>query len=677
MIDLSTLKAPGWQRVVADLTTPAPDDRVFGARLLGALGQVSGARQALLFTVPPGGEDDTTGGNEPRPIMAWPATPGQTAGVQTPVDEHAVVQPAEVKASVRSSAGTRQTRVFGLDKDDQLYDGQGKGYVVAVPLLGSAGGSAGDPGRVSAVVTLVLEGRSRQALQTTLALIELLAGYAHIHGVHQTLRRTRSAAAALDLAARLIASMNTARGFKGATLQLVNDVCRQLAVDRVALGWVRGAGKPGGRTNVRVEALSDTEQIDRRMAMLRKIEAAMEECLDQEQPVVYPAPPAQSTGESPDEADALLSQAVTHAHRELAAADARLRVASLPLRLDDRVTGVLLVESAGGGQIDTATIELVQSAMDLVTPVLESRRSDDRLIVQRVWDWTMRTSAWAVGPRHTGWKLAGLAGLALVAVCTLIPVPYRIGAPMEIEAALDRRLAAPFEGVIEELGPNAEAGRRVEQGEVLVRLRTTELELQALDGRSQVAQYLAQADESLKKGEQSKVEQAQERAAQAQARVDLLEAQIAQAVIAAPISGTIISGTLKDRIGSRVQLGEELLRLADLNDLRIVASVDDRDVGLIREGMKGYVATKSEPARTLPIIVTRIVPLAQALDGKNTFTARAVLDAEALRGTDIEGFARSLRPGMEGQVRLSVDRRSLVSIGSRRIEDALRLWLWW
>jgi hypothetical protein len=89
-----------------------------------------------------------------------------------------------------------------------------------------------------------------------------------------------------------------------------------MRADRVALGWVKGIGDSGA---VRVVAVSDTEMIDRRMAMIQKLEGAMDECLDQEQAVLYPPPKA----EGGEEADVLLAQAITHAHRELAASDAR------------------------------------------------------------------------------------------------------------------------------------------------------------------------------------------------------------------------------------------------------------------------------------------------------------------------------------------------------------------
>ena len=80
-----------------------------------------------------------------------------------------------------------------------------------------------------------------------------------------------------------------------------------------------------------------------------------------------------------EKADVLLSQAITHAHRELAASDARLKVVSLPLRDGDKVVGAVTIESTAEGPADIASVELVQAALDLVTPVLVVRRSDDRV----------------------------------------------------------------------------------------------------------------------------------------------------------------------------------------------------------------------------------------------------------------------------------------------------------
>ena len=91
MIDLSSkLRGPEWGRVVAELARPAPDDQSFYARLVSVLHQVSGARQAVLFSV--AAEEEA----EPRALVVWPpAGAGQQASVEAD---------REMKSAARSAA---------------------------------------------------------------------------------------------------------------------------------------------------------------------------------------------------------------------------------------------------------------------------------------------------------------------------------------------------------------------------------------------------------------------------------------------------------------------------------------------------------------------------------------------------------------------------------------------
>jgi multidrug efflux pump subunit AcrA (membrane-fusion protein) len=638
VIDLSNLRTPGWQRVVADLAAPASDDAGFLERLAGVLGEVCGARQAVSWRVDAGGE--------PAAFSLWVPRAGRAVSSQPPP----IALEAEARRVCRAAIERGHAVVFSLD-DDELYDGSGgRGSLIALPVAGLSG----------AVISLLVEPRSRAALQTTLAIAELAAGYAHHHAALRALERAKASSASLDLAARLIAGINSARGFRGAAMQLANDLCRRLNLDRVAVGWARGGSKDRGGAFTRVIALSDTEQVDRRMAMIRRIESAMDECLDQEQAVLFPPPVG-------DDADPLLSRAIVHAHRELAAGDARVRLLSVPLRIEDGVVGVVLCESAGRVALDAEAAEMLQSAMDLVAPVLAVRRSDDRTLAARSLDWMVRVGAWVVGPRHTAWKLAGLLASVLVLLATLVPVPYRVGADMELMPRLARTVSMPHDGVIAELGPAHRAGDAVEQGDLLLRLDTTELELSRLDVAPEVTRFEKIADEALRRGEVAEAQRAHAQADQARARLALIDERLARSTIRAPITGRIVAGDLSDRLGASLRQGEVLLELADTADLIVLARLDDRDAGLVREGSRGTIATASDPARRIPVTVERVVPMARPEEGRNVFHVRCVLDEPA----------PWLRPGMQGRARFDADRRSLVRIAGRRFLDAARLWAWW
>lgn len=646
MIDLTNLRAPGWARVVAELSAGAADDAAFLERILRVLGQVSAARQAALFRADRGEGAEA----DARLVAVWPAPAGAGGEgsdvARGSVAEGGLEQAAEHRRAALAALESVQARAFGLDRQDQLYDATpGAGYVLAVPLPG------GPDGRAAGVVTMAVEPRSRTAVQSTLAMAEVIAGYVHGHAARQQLRRTQAAGAALDLATRLIAALNQAPSFKGASLQLVNDLAKQLGVDRAALGWAHGDA-------VKVQAISDTEHFDRRMAMVQKLEAAMDECLDQQQPVLYP-PPAVNQ-------DVLLAQAVVHAHRELAAQDANLKACSMPLRIDDRIVGVVTLESTGTGRVDAGTVELIQAAMDLVAPVLSVRRSDDRWLPQRAWDSTLRAGAWAVGSKHTAWKLAGLVALAALLTVTFVHAEYRVGADGTLQPRTRRVISAPFDGVIGVLPPTTEPGRAAAEGDLLLELDTTELRLSAQDARARLLQAQIQKQQAMKEGKAGDAARAQAQADRADAELRLAEDRIARARITAPIGGTILAGELKDRLGATVKLGDPLLEIAPLEDLVVVARLDERDVSRIQPGTPGRLATKANPGLKFPLVVERIVPLAEAGEGRNVFEVRARL----------EGSASWMRPGMEGLVKFETGRRSLLWIGSRRLVDAVRLWLW-
>ncbi len=682
MIDLSNIKSPGWQRVVSELTAAAPDDRIFLLRMLCVLGQVSGARQAVFHEIVAGSGDEAAG-PETRATLVWPLRSGLmdgsgrlAVGVDRLFDASAI--PAgevqfepEARRAARQCAGLRQTMAFSLDGagDQAFYDaGPGKGALIAVPL------HAGTPEQsaslaLQGVVTILVEPRSKGALQSTLSMAEVLAGYVFTQASQRALRQTRQASAAIDLAGRLIAGVNAAETFKGATMRLVNDVCRVLGLDRVAIGWVEGSparrGLEGARS-VRCVALSDTENLDRRMEMVQKLEHAMNECLDQEQAVVFPAPPADGP-----EADAMLSQSVTHAHRALAAGNASLRVASVPLRTVDgegeRIVGVLLVESAGATRLDAPLLELLQSTLDLVSPVLAVRHSDDRMLALRAWDSALWAGAWAVGTKHTAWKLAAAALTAAFLFSLFYTTTYRIGAPAEMRPVERRVISAPFDGLLATVEEGVRENQVVTSGQVLARLDTREATLSAMEAEAQVAQFDTQADEALKKGELAEAVQARAKADQSRARARLMRLQVERSTITSPLDGTIIAGDLSDRLGAAVKLGEKLFEVADTSQMEVVARVGDADIAYIREGQTGQVSPKADPSLKVAFVVERIVPLSQPKDGQNAFEVRARLTETP------EWF----RPGMEGQARFDTVDRSLVWIGARRIVDTLRVWLWW
>jgi multidrug resistance efflux pump len=644
VIDLTSLKSPGWQRVVAELSAECADDREYLERLMRAIARVSAARQACVFV--PGGAPGEAGSGEVRALGVWPIAPGAHGDdrVSRSTDQTPVERAGEARQAAWAAIESGQARAFGLDAAGELYEGgPGTGYLLAVPIAGETG--------VVAAITLLVEPRSKQAVQSTLAMAEVLAGYVSGHASRQMLRRVQVSSLALDLATRLIAGLNAAPSFKGASMQLVNDLTKALGADRAALGWVDGE-------KVRAVALSDTEMFDRRMAMAQKLEAAMDECLDQEQAVVHPPP-------SPDQ-DVALASAIAHCHRELAGASPGLKVCSLPLREGEKVIGVLTLESGSASAVDPSGIATIQAALDLVAPVLSLKRRDDRWLWQKAGDSARWAGALAVGPKHTVWKLAGVALIVLSLFVTFFQITYRVGADAFVQPQVRQIISAPFDGVIARVGEGVEAGAKVREGDVLFELDTTELLLSAQDARQKIAQASTQRAQAMAEGKTAEAQRATAQIARSQADLDFAERRIRQAKVLAPMAGTVTQGRLNDRVGAAVKLGERLFEIAPLEELVAVLRVDERDIGLIKAGAAGYIATRSNPDVSHAFRVETIVPLAEASEGKNIFEVRG----------RVENPAGWMRPGMEGVGKVEVGPRSLLWIGTRRVAEALRLWLW-
>ena len=616
---------------------------------------------------------------DPRVDMIWPPPAmdkDAESAAQAAAPAQSDVQFAnESRTAARAAFGTGAARAFGMENQEPTYygDGASSGFVLAVPLHAGPGliprqqqpGSAIIP---VAVATLLIETRSKEAIRSTLAMAEVLAGYVAGHHARSGLRKSVNAGFALDLATRLIASVNTAPSFKGACIQLCNDLAKEYALDRVALGWVSD-------DVVKVRAISDVEHFDHRTSMVQKIASAMDECLDQEQPIAFPPPPEQGDG-----SDVLLSQAIVHAHRELTAGNAKLMVCSLPLRDvgtgedGDEIVGVITVESTAK-PLDLGTIELLQAAMDLIGPMLKVRRSDDRALPARAWQSAKRSAAWVVGTKQTVWKVVGaLAFLLLLFVC-FYQTTYRPSAEATLEPRVKRIVSVPFDGVILKVGEGVEPGRDVVKDQMLVQLDTAELVLAQKDAQGKMEQARTQAAAARKSkepGAQGKAVQAEQQEERAKAESDVYEYRINRSKIVAPISGTIIAGDMQDRIGSTMKTGDLMFQIAPLDDIILTVKVDERDIALVKKAFEdgngtGDVAAKAKPEESTPFEIERIVPLAAAQEGKNVFEVRCKL----------KGHPTWFRPGVEGIAKFNTEKRPLIWIGTRRILDQIRLWLWW
>ncbi len=616
----------GWSMMVEQLAA-APDRESYLVRMLDLQCNVVAAEYGAIWTV---SEE-----NKLEPVAVWPRRAGKVESVSNP----ALRRLAEAAAAGYEK---KTSHVINLEADA----GGRTGAHAFVTVLRRKG-------EVDVVATAVAHVADPQVIASTAPLREVAAGLYDGFEAREQAAAYSADAERFRQAVALLAVSQDAPRFKGACLNLVTELAHQYQCTRVSLGWVRGP-------QVRLMAISDSEQLKRHSEVISLTEHAMDECLDQDQPIVCPLP---------EPAEPLLAQAIVYAHRRLCAQQPGRQVLSLPLRHHEELLGVLTLERVNE-PFDAESIVQLQLIADVATPHLLDRRQGDRYLPVHAWHSVRDVLGLLVGPRHVAWKLVGLVVLVALLYCGFGTWSYRIGAPFVIEAKETHFVSAPFQGAVQSVA--IRKGDTVAAGDLLGVLETHQHELQrdaALAERGALSVQRRSANEAQKQLLDRQIEQSK-------ARIALLDDQINHAELRSPIDGVVHKGQWHDKLGVIVEQGEPMFEIAGIDGddaLEAVLHVDERDIdeltawiGKSQGPVRGAMATRSTPDLPYRVELVRVLPMAGPADGVNSFEVRC----------RIIGDAAGLRPGMEGRAKLNAGQRRIAWIATHRIVETVRLWFW-
>jgi hypothetical protein len=423
-------------------------------------------------------------------------------------------------------------------------------------------------------------------------------------------------------------------------LDLAAEIGNRHGLDQVAIGIVRGK-------RVRVALMNG--EVDPRAANpgVRALRDAMGECLDHGAAV--------SASGDPGLAEFRLHAAWLHSRGGGA-------VASLPLNAAEQTVAVVSVACADPAVLSPERLAAIARDISAYPPLLHVARIASRSLVEHARDSLAEHWQRGRGQKRRLWVLA-LAG-ATTLWAAFGTLPYSLTVPGVVKAADRRTVSCPRDGILAEIF--ARPGDSVRVGQLLAELDSHDDQLARVELECEVKAFDAQIDRALADHDagQLRVLEAQRRGASA--KLDVCGQRIEQARIRAPRSGIVLTGDLRERVGSRIAMGEELYQLARTDGSLLELRIPEHALLDARGTVNASFVASADPASSHALTRLRIAPASTVVDGHNTFLGEAWIDSSPWH----------LAPGMEGFAMLDVGLRPVWWVVAHRSLAWLQLNFW-
>lgn len=425
---------------------------------------------------------------------------------------------------------------------------------------------------------------------------------------------------------------------------ILSDLETRYGLELAAVGFVRGH-------RVRIAAMTGVDDLRAANPGVAIVRAAMAECLDRGEPIVYEGLQANV------DADCRLhAQWSSEAHGNA--------VASFPLVFLGEVVAIVAMAQGGGTRLTREQVGLMAEELSGYAALVPLSLAANRSL------WTHARDA------ATGWLRGVLrrgrtrVAAVVIATTTLLgwlvfgTMSHTFTVPCTVKATDRRTIACPRGGVLAELF--VRPGDRVREGQLLASIDASDDFLRRAELSAEIDSLAAMIDRAVAERQAGlvRVHEAKKRSLEAQ--LAIVDASIAQAQIRAPHDGLILDGDLRERLGSRLELGVQLFELARYDRASIELRIPERLVLAASDCVGARFAPASEPERSHPLGNLRIAPASTVLDGHNVFLGEAEVVIDLGR----------MPPGMEGTALIDAGPRSAWWVLTHRLTDWLYLNFW-
>jgi multidrug resistance efflux pump len=439
--------------------------------------------------------------------------------------------------------------------------------------------------------------------------------------------------------------LNEVDRFQAAVMTLCNEIASKFQTSRVSLGWLE-------KKYIRIQGMSHVEHFEPKMGAVQALETAMEETLDQNEEIVFPAPFDNQW------------HAIIKAHERYVRQFGAAYIVSIPLRVNENPVAILTCERATLFSSDE--VRCLRMICDQVIRRLFDLKQSDRWFGARFASWCRNKLSVVFGIEHTFAKMITLLFIVLISYVFIGYHMYRIKAPCILKTDELAYVQAPFNGYISNV--ESQIGDFVQKGELLLELDTRDLHLKEAEIIADIHQFTRAEEKARSQDYLADMRIAQARLERSKIELKRILYLLDQAQVRAPFEGIVVQGERQKLLSAPVREGDILYKIAQLKNYYIQFDIEEQDIHEIEIGHSGKISFISRPDLKFPVQITQISNIAQVKDKKNIFEVKA-----SLQGVPQKWW----RAGMSGVGKIDIGHRRIIWIFTHRTLDYFYLHYWW
>lgn len=342
----------------------------------------------------------------------------------------------------------------------------------------------------------------------------------------------------------------------------------------------------------------------------------------------------------------------------------------MPLEDDEGVLGVVVFESDENGFANGSKADLLHILSSQATVALRNASLFKSI--------PFSTALSGVGKKgmnvgSSGWKKRALIAsgiLALIFSLHFLPIFRWVSGPAIVEAKLGQGVFMQQTGKLKSI--NVGEGELVKKGETIAQLGDTQIRLLLLEAEAKLAILERQIVEARADSDASAMNKAAIEREAVRAKVIKARADLRNVEVIAPMDGLVLTPKPSELIGRVFNTGDELIRLADPNNLVIIVHVPEEDLMDIEIGQTVRVVLRAQPGEYLDGIVRHV--------GRTYEIPSTALDAEVdleneesktgfIAEVEVVQSPFELKPGMTGQALIHNEKTSVLVRVWRRVSN--------